>query len=277
MINYIKREIAKYKLMTTKQKFGYELKYFQLEGYGKIDYAHWLNPFSYSMIVSNSQLDFFKKFIKEGDFVIDIGANIGDTGLPMGLAAGVNGTVLALEPNPYLYKVLKVNSTLNKDKLNLISLPYAATEEDGEFYYNSSEATFNNGGISKLKSNFHRKYELEEKIQGVNLDKLLRKKYSKLLPSLTCIKVDTEGYDKDILLSLKSIIDEFKPSVMFEVFKKLSKDDRYELYDLFKNSGYELFKFDDFDLNAPTKQIKREEMDNWRHFEVYATFSKNGR
>ncbi len=260
--------------MTTKQEFGYKLKSFQLEGYGKIDYAHWLNPFSYSMIVSSSQLNFFKKFINNGDFVIDIGANIGDTGLPMGLAAGAGGTVLALEPNPHLYKILKVNSTLNKDKLNLIPLPYAATKEDGEFYYNSSEATFNNGGISKLKSKFHGKYELEEKINGVNLDRLLRSEYSSLLSSLTCIKVDTEGYDKDILLSLRSIIDEFKPSIMFEVFKKLNKEDRFELYDLFKNSGYDLFKFDDFDLNASTKQIEREEMNNWRHFEVYATYEK---
>lgn len=272
MINFIKRKIEKYKLMTTKQEFGYELKSYDLNGYGKIDYAHWLNPFSYSMIVSNSQLDFFKKFIKEGDFVIDIGANIGDTGLPMGLAAGPSGTVLALEPNLHLFKILKVNSTLNIDKLKIIPLPYAATEEDGEFYYNSSEATFNNGGISKIKSKFHGKYQLDDKIQGKNLDKLLRDKYNELLPSLTCIKVDTEGYDKNILISLKSIITEFKPSVMFEVFKKLSKSDRLELYDLFKDSGYDLFKFDDFDLNAPTKQIDRSEMDNWRHFEVYAIF-----
>lgn len=261
--------------MTTTQEFGHELKSFQLEGYGEIEYAKWLNPFAYSMIVSNSKLDFFKKFIKEGDFVIDIGANIGDTALPMGLAAGVSGTVFALEPNPYIFKILKVNSSLNKDKLNLIPFPFAATEEDGEFYYNSSEATFNNGGISKLRSKYHGTYELDDKIKGVNLENLLRNKYSDLLSSLSCIKVDTEGYDKDILLSLKGIIDAFKPTVMFEVFKKLNQEDRIELYDLFGDNGYELFKFDDFDISAPIKQIERDDMSNWRHFEVYASYPKN--
>ncbi len=261
--------------MTTTQEFGHELKSFELDGYGEIDYAQWLNPFAYSMIVSKPQLDFFKKFINEGDFVIDIGANIGDTGLPMGLAAGASGKVLALEPNPRLFKILELNSRLNKDKINLIPLPYAATEEDGEFYYNSNEATFNNGGISKVRSKFHGNYELDEKIKGINLENLLRDKYNNLLNSLSCIKVDTEGYDKDILLSIKGIINEFKPSVMFEVFKKLNIEDRHDLYDLFGNNGYKLFKFDDFDVTARVTQIERDDMNNWRHFEVYATYTKN--
>jgi FkbM family methyltransferase len=275
MISFIRRKIAKYKLMNTKQEFGYELDSYELDGYGTIEYAKWMNPFAYSMVVSTSQLAFFKQFISEGDFVIDIGANIGDTGLPMGLSAGKSGTVLALEPNPHLYKILKVNSGLNTDKLNIVPLNFAATEEDGEFYYNSSEATFNNGGISKVKSKFHGKFELEEKIVGVNLERLLRKEYAELLKSLTCIKVDTEGYDKDILLSLSGIINEFKPIVMFEVFKRLTKDERFQLYDLFSENGYELFMFDDFDVEAATYKVSRDDMDKWRHFEVYATYTKN--
>jgi FkbM family methyltransferase len=275
MISFIKRKIAKYKLQSTHQEFGHEMKSYELEDYGKIDYAQWLNPFSYSMVVNKAEVQFFKKFIQEGDFVIDIGANIGDTGLPMGLAAGPRGTVLALEPNPHLFKILEINSGLNKDKYNMVPLPYAATEEDGDFFYNSSEATFNNGGISKNRSELHGKYELEEKISGVNLENLLRENYSDLLDTLTCIKVDTEGYDKDILISLKGIIDQYKPTVIFEVFKKLTKAERYDLYDLFATNNYTLHKFDDFDINAPVREIERNEMTKWRHFEVYAAYSKD--
>jgi len=274
MIDFIKRKIAKYKLMNTKQEFSYELASYDLEGYGTIDYAKWLNPFAYSMVVSVSELSFFKKFISEGDFVIDIGANIGDTGLPLGLAAGKSGTVLALEPNPFLFKILQVNSGLNKEKLNLIPLNYAATEEDGEFYYNSSEATFNNGGVSKVASKFHGKFQLEDKIIGVNLERLLRQDYPDLLPSLTFIKVDTEGYDKDILISLEGVIEEYKPSVMFEVFKKLNREDRYELYDLFAHKNYKIYKFGNLDINDLVEPIQRDDMTKWRHFEVYAIFKR---
>jgi len=260
--------------MNTRQEFGHEMGSYDLEGYGKIDYAKWLNPFAYSMIVTKARVDFFKQFINEGDFVIDIGANIGDTGVPMGLAAGPTGTVLAMEPNPLIFKILELNAGLNRDKLNIMPLPYAATDEDGEFYYNSSEATFNNGGISKERSNFHGKFELENKITGINLERYLKGKHPDLLAKLTCIKVDTEGYDKDILMSIKNIIAEYKPTVMFEVFKKLDRDSRSELYDIFGNSGYELFKFDDFDINAPTQKITRDQMSNWTHFEVYAKHNR---
>jgi FkbM family methyltransferase len=272
MINFIKRKIAKHKLMTTRQEFGYELKSYQLEGYGEIKYAHWLNPFSYNMVVSNETLDFYKKFISQGDFVIDIGANIGDTGLPMGLAAGSKGTVLALEPNPYTFKILEVNTGLNKDKINIIPLPYAATEEDGEFFYSASEASFNNGGVSKTQSKLHSKYELETKIKGINLEKLLRNDYEHLLNSLSCIKVDTEGYDKDIILSLDGIIKEFKPSIIFEIFQKLGKSDRFELFDFLHANGYSMFKFEEFSLNVPVKKIIRDDMSRWRWMNVYALY-----
>jgi len=192
----------------------------------------------------------------------------------LGLAAGPTGGVLALEPNPILFKILSVNAGLNKDKLNIYPIPYAATEQDGTFFYNSSEATFNNGGISATRSKFHGSYELEEKIEGVNLENLLRTKYADRLKDLTCIKVDTEGFDVQILGTLVGVIEEFKPTVIFEVFKLLKKEERYELHDLFADRGYELFQFDDFDISKPIKKISRENMTNWRHFEVYAKYSE---
>jgi FkbM family methyltransferase len=272
MINFLKRKLAKHKLMTTRQEFGYELKSHNLDGYGLIEYAQWLNPFAYSMIAKDSQLRFLKQFISDGDFVIDIGANTGDTGLIMGLCAGPKGTVLALEPNPKSFKILKVNSSLNTDKLNIIPLQYAATKEDGEFYYNSEEATFNNGGISKNRDESFGKYELEEKIIGVNLENLLRKDYRHLLSSLSCIKVDTEGLDYEILSSLKAIIEEYKPAVIFEVFKKVKKEERYRLFDLFDQFGYDLYQHQAFDIDQTIKKLSRQDMTKQRYFDVYATY-----
>lgn len=274
MINFIRRKIAKHKLITTRQKFGYELKSYNLEGYGLIEYAQWLNPFAYSMIANEAKLGFFKQFVSKGDFVLDIGANIGGVGSLMGLIAGPEGTVLAFEPNPNTFKILKINSGLNTDKINIIPLPYAATKEDGEYYYNSEEATFNNGGISKTRKEAYGKYELEEKITGININNLLHKDYSNLLDSLTCIKVDTEGLDYEILLSLREIIVKYKPSVIFEVFKSVTKEDRYNLFDLFDQLGYELFLYIPFDRNNPVKKLARKDMTIKRYFDVYATYSK---
>jgi FkbM family methyltransferase len=270
MINFIKRKLAKRKLMATRQVFGYELGSYTLKGYGEIDYAQWLNPFAFSMIADENRIGFLKQFIKEGDFVLDIGANIGTAASIMGLCAGPQGTVLALEPNPQSFKVLKVNSTLNADKLNIIPLQYAATKEDGEFYYNAIEATFNNGSVSKSRDEAFGKYELEEKINGINLSNLLHREYDNLLESLTCIKVDTEGLDYEILLTLEEIIVAYKPTVLFEVFKTLKKEDRYNLFELFNQYGYELYKYQGFNIDLPVKKLVKEDMISWRHFDVYA-------
>jgi len=272
MINFIKRKLAKRKLMTTRQEFGYEQKSYNLEGYGLIEYAQWLNPFAYSMIADENKIEFIKQFIKPGDFVLDIGANIGSTASIMGLCAGPEGTVLALEPNPQSFKVLKVNSTLNSDKLKIIPLRCAATVEDGEFYYNSIEATFNNGSISKSKGEGFGKYELEEKINGINLNNLLRRDYANLLESLSCIKVDTEGLDYEILQTLEEIIAEYKPTVIFEVFKTVKKEDRYSLFELFNQHGYDLYKYEDFNIDQQVKKLVKGDMNKWRHFDVYASY-----
>ena len=274
MINFIKRKIAKHKLMTTRQEFSYELKSYNLEGYGLIGYAQWLNPFAYSMIANEDKLGFFKQFVSKGDFVLDIGANIGGVGTVMGLIAGPEGTILAFEPNPNTFKILKINSGLNTDKINIIPLPYAATKEDGEYYYNSVEATFNNGGITKTRKEAYGKYELGEKITGININNLLYKDYSNLLDSLTCIKVDTEGLDYEILLSLREIIAKYKPSVIFEVFMSVTKEDRNNLFDLFDQLGYDLFLYIPYDRNNPIKKLARKDMTKKRYFDVYATCDK---
>jgi FkbM family methyltransferase len=51
-------------------------------------------------------VDFYQRFLTKGAVAIDIGAHTGDTTVPMALAAGNTGLVLAFEPNQYVYKIL---------------------------------------------------------------------------------------------------------------------------------------------------------------------------
>ena len=268
----IKRKLEKRKLRRTRQTFGHEIKNFSLPGYPQIEYAQWLNPFAYKMEFEESQLSFLRQFIRSGDFVVDIGANTGDSTLPMALLAGTEGKVLALEPNPRTFEVLQVNASLNPELVSIDPLQAAATEADGDFHYRSSEATFNNGGISRDDNKTHGKYSLEQKVRGVNLQDYLRSNYQELLPRLAYIKVDTEGYDKDILETLAELLDEFRPCVQFECFKRMPKADRYELFELFASKGYELFHFDDkmLDVAGEGQPLSREDMTRWKHFDVCA-------
>lgn len=98
-------------------------------------------------------LDFFRQYSKSSGLAIDIGAHTGDTTVPMALAIGPKGTVLAFEPNPHVFRVLQKNSELNRSKTNIVPLCFAATDHDGEFEFNYSDASYCNGGFFQSTKN----------------------------------------------------------------------------------------------------------------------------
>jgi hypothetical protein len=107
MIDYITRKIRRHKEKRTFKEYGYEIKSFNLSKDGEIYYAQWLHPSESTKKISQEDIDSVRKFVKEGDLVIDIGAHTGDTTIPMAIASGKNGCILALEPNPLYIKFLK--------------------------------------------------------------------------------------------------------------------------------------------------------------------------
>ncbi|RFS13600.1 FkbM family methyltransferase [Emticicia sp. C21] len=270
MFSYLKKKFEKYKIKRTFKEYGHKVEEYNLPEFGKVSFAKWENPLEAEKHITQGQVDFYKKIIKKGDFIIDIGTHIGDSTIPMALAVGKEGTVLGFDPNPYVYKILEKNASLNKNLTNIIPLPFAITTQEGEFFYSSSEATYNNGGIAETQQNRHGKYGLNEKVKGVNLEKFLNENYPSQISKLTLIKIDTEGYDTEILKSILPFIKKTKPSLIFECFPKLNKSERYFLYDLVADLGYELFYVEAFDTNTKKQLIKRENMTDWKHFDILA-------
>ena len=128
-------------------EYGCEIRDFHLPHSGHVQYAQWLHPYETPKVISQSSVDSLQRFVTKGDFVIDVGAHTGDTTVPLAIAAGPAGCVLALEPNPYVFKVLEVNASLNRDQTNIVPRSFAATEQDGQFVFHYSDASFCNGGF----------------------------------------------------------------------------------------------------------------------------------
>ena len=272
MINYIKKALRRKKARRVTQIYPFRIDKFNLEREGLIEFANWENPLIEPKDVTQSQVDFFGKFIQKGDFVIDIGANIGDTTVPMALAAGKEGLTLGFDPNPYVFTILEANAKLNKDKANILPVLNAISTKEEEFYFISSEATFANGGISPTKESIHGKFICPDKIKGVNLFDFLKKNHKDRLNKLSFIKIDTEGYDKEILKSIADLIQEYKPNIVAESFGKSSNEEKEELFNVISKHGYCLFYFEDFAMEAETQEIKTaQEMTLWKKtMNIYA-------
>jgi FkbM family methyltransferase len=271
MLNYFEKSIKRKIARRITKKYPVRIDSFQIENYGSVRFANWENPLVQNIIISSEQVMFFEKFLEKGDFAIDIGANIGQMTIPLSLATGPNGLTLGFDPNPYVFEILTENAKLNPDKTNIIAYNYAITDKDGDFYYNSSEASFNNGGISKQKNNLHGKYSLDAKIRGINLESFLQANYSDRIHDLKLIKIDTEGYDGEIIRSVSNLLEKYKPALITECFGKNSAEAKFEQFELLKSKGYALYYFSDFISNAEIIPINRkEDMLKWGHFDLYA-------
>jgi len=62
---------------------------------------------------SEGEAAFFKKVVKPGDAVLEVGANLGAHTVLLARLAGRDGAVLAFEPQPFLFQVLCANLALN--------------------------------------------------------------------------------------------------------------------------------------------------------------------
>lgn len=272
LLEYLKNTFRKKIARRITREYSTKTVVFNLAQEGRVEFTNWDNPLVRPFEIKQGMVDFFKQFIRPGDLAIDIGANIGDTTVPMSLAAGPEGLTLGFDPNPFVYKILQQNALLNRDKTNIQTHPFAITVNEEEFYFISSEASFANGGISKTRESIHGKFIQPGKIMGVNLKKFLEQKYPDQLKKLSFIKIDTEGYDKEIIRSISDLIDGSHPVLIAEVFKKSSPQEKGELFDLIHGHRYDLFYFEDFDIGARVVPVKtREELSKFKKtINVYA-------
>jgi FkbM family methyltransferase len=249
--------------------YDYEVRNFELPRDGVVHYAQWLHPYDMPKRITQESVDAVRRFVSPGDFVIDVGAHSGDTSVPMALAAGRGGCTLALEPNPYVFKVLTANAGLNRERTNIVARCCAATQDDGDFVFHYSDASFCNGGFrSQLRWRiYRRKHSL--KIQGRNLLRMLRTEFADWLPKLSYIKVDAEGYDRAILASILPILRERRPVIRTEVFRKLVAGERYALFDLLDGAGYDIHRYCETG-SALGEVLERGDMTRGKHFDVLA-------
>lgn len=231
--------------------YGYAAETVELPKDGRVDYARWLHPRVRPLEMTQAEVDGLRGFLSEGDFAIDIGAHSGDTTLPIALACGASGLVLALEPNPYAYKVLEKNAALNRGKTAIAPLPYAATATDGPLEFRYADEGFCNGGEATTAEGWRRGAAFVLKVEGRNLGRILREQYAARLPRLRYLKVDVEGHDLDVLKTLEDVIAERKPFVRAEVIRYLDRDTRHAMFEFFARLGYTLHRREGETLAGP--------------------------
>lgn len=208
----------------------------KVEGYAPFSYAIWLHPHQLNKIDSyfnKASLDNIKSFLKSDGVIIDIGAHTGDNSVQYAVAMENNGKVIAFEPNPAVFEVLKLNAACHP---SIVPVQKAVMDHDGTFTFNYGDAGLCNGGNEAY--NFA---PASIRVEGINLEQWLLKNYSDLIHKICFIKIDTEGSDFLILSSIRKLIMAIKPVLQFESFLYLSENDRLDLFRLVTELGYKCY------------------------------------
>ncbi|MGE0441092.1 MAG: FkbM family methyltransferase [Gemmatimonadales bacterium] len=228
------------------RRYPTEVRTVSLPDVGTVRYAQWLHPKAYPAAPDPRHLAGLRHYLRPGDVAVDIGANIGDSTLPMALAVGREGTVLALEPNPFVYPSLELLATLNPDLATIVPLRIAATRADGPVSLFYGEPGHCNGGVKEDVSRWRHGSAFEVVSEGRRLDRLLATDYPALLPRLRLIKIDAEGHDLAVLETLVELVRARRPYLQVEFFneRKAPPGYRMRLLGLLKDLGYEVFRLD---------------------------------
>ena len=89
------------------------------------------------------------------------------------------------------------------------------------------------------------------------------------------IKVDAEGYDKEILKTIPNILKQYKPNLMIECYKRLDENERHELFDVVTGFGYNLYYLENFEETGNKILLEKKNMTDRKHFEMLAIHKDN--
>lgn len=171
-----------------------------------------------------------RRFIKTGDTVLDIGANLGYYSRPFARYVGAQGAVLAVEPIALYRSVLERNVA----RLPQVTvLPFALGEQEGT-------ARMGNPSTDKHRHGLMRVLTPEEQAQtDVTYEVQVKHPVAMFghLPRIDYIKCDIEGYEVPVLPAMRPLLERNRPIVQVET----DGENRTILFNLFTEIHYTMW------------------------------------
>jgi FkbM family methyltransferase len=167
-----------------------------------------------------------REYVKTGDTVYDIGANLGYVSLSLAKQVGPNGQVIAFEPVPQNIELLRQNIQLN-DIRNIRLLEVAASDKQGEAMIRFAE------NLATASMVWHRNdpTATELAIKTVVVDDLVG---AGDLAHPTFVKIDVEGAEGAVLLGMRRTLANSNPVLFIEC----SDTGRETAWNLLQDLGY---------------------------------------
>jgi len=186
-------------------------------------------------------LALYRKLVRAGDTVLDIGANVGAHTLPLAQLVSQTGQVIAFEPTTFAITKLRQNLALNAELVARV-VPV--------------QAMLVAAGGDKLDAEIFSSWPLEQSADlhdihkgrlmstdgaiAIPLDEWVK---SRNLTRIDFIKIDVDGHEPAVFQGARDTLARFKPTILLEMAPYLFKS-QAEAFDamltLLADSGYSM-------------------------------------
>lgn len=254
VLNFFIPPSQKYKIETIINDYDENLKF----NIDTSSYIEWVTFFKgyYEPEVTKV----IKDNTKQGDIIVDVGANVGIHTTIMAKCVGSKGRVFAFEPHPKIANRLKNNIDLNnQNQVKIIKKGLSNEKKKVDFYIHKNDRT-HKGNSTFYKDHLGRNKK-KIKIEVNTLDNFINNN-KKIIDNLNLIKIDTEGNDFNVLLGSKKTLNKFSPDIIFKYDNESWSLAGYDFEDAFhclNQNDYKLFKIE---RNGNLTAVKNKSINN---------------
>ena len=203
-------------------------------------------------IYEPNQTEIVKKYVHEGDIVIDIGAHVGYYTLLMAQLVGENGKVYSFEPDPVNFQLLKKSVEINGfENVVLIQKAVSNITDKVKLFLGDNDSAINRIYDAKLGD---AKESID--VESIRIDEYFKENDE----LINFIKIDSEGSEVKIINGMKQFLSRNQELVMmtefFPFLIKKSGDEPNQYLKLLEKSGFSLYNI--LDKNEKTNKINSE-------------------
>lgn len=153
------------------------------------------------------------EFVRTGDVVWDIGANIGLFSLAAAACSGAGGAVVALEPDVWSVQLLRRTSAAQPGSIARITVvPVAVASEVALRNFSIARRSTASNALAEYGSSQMGGVAERHVVPAFNLDWLLTR-----LPRPDIVKIDVEGAELEVLCNQSRMLYDTRPVIICEV------------------------------------------------------------
>ena len=160
---------------------GFRLRFFP----SSLSASLWIDPED-----RKDDVAFLDDYLREGDNVVDVGANIGSLSIASALRVG-RGQVLALEPHPRIFGYLQGNLALNGVS-NVTPVNMALGDAIGELWFSDERSDDQNS--------------VAQEGEGIRVPVTTLDKAASEFGRISLLKIDVEGFEVAVLSGAAEVL-----------------------------------------------------------------------